>query len=56
MAGDELEVPRPRRVPKVVALDLDATVWMPELYMMTEYALDSLVVVGSLVGWLDRSL
>lgn len=54
----ELEVPRPRRVPKVVALDLDATVWMPELYMMTEYALDStsLVVVGSLVGWLDRSL
>ena len=59
MARDmELEVPRPRRVPKVVALDLDATVWMPELYMMTEYALDStsLVVVGSLVGWLDRSL
>jgi len=44
-----LEVPRPRRVPKVIALDLDATVWIPELYMMTEYALDSLV------GWVARS-
>lgn len=27
----------PKRLPKVVALDLDATVWMPELYMMTDY-------------------